>query len=230
MDVAQALARFRLLCAVCSYSSSVCAAQSVRAPACSRMCRSASWLSSSSPARRPFWQGKLDRSVLEEVKKATSPDVHHVQSMEVSPGVFKVGPYWEAARSRPQAESTDRACPAGGDGCMHLWTGQPSRCLRVCRAACLSQQHPTARAVLTVPALRPDCPGPATRMCRARWRARRTMCMPTPPDRRHVSPPSSSPFRSKLSLNLLAACRRPASASPPPGSAASPRNCHLLLL
>ncbi|KAL4430176.1 hypothetical protein ABPG77_004958 [Micractinium sp. CCAP 211/92] len=34
-------------------------------------------------------QGKLDRSVLEEVKKATSPDVHHVQSVEVSPGVFK---------------------------------------------------------------------------------------------------------------------------------------------
>ncbi|KAL4434134.1 hypothetical protein ABPG75_000575 [Micractinium tetrahymenae] len=34
-------------------------------------------------------QGKLNKNVLEEVKKATSPDVHHVQSVEVSPGVFK---------------------------------------------------------------------------------------------------------------------------------------------
>lgn len=45
----------------------------------------------------PGRQGKLDRSVLEEVKKATSPDVHHVQSVEVSPGVFKVGGAAEGA-------------------------------------------------------------------------------------------------------------------------------------
>ncbi|PSC76660.1 3-hydroxyacyl-dehydrogenase [Micractinium conductrix] len=34
-------------------------------------------------------KGKLDASVLEEVRKATSPDVHHATGVEVSPGVFK---------------------------------------------------------------------------------------------------------------------------------------------
>lgn len=34
-------------------------------------------------------QGKLSPSVLEDVRKATSPDVHHAQGVEVSPGVFQ---------------------------------------------------------------------------------------------------------------------------------------------
>ncbi|PRW58752.1 putative anion transporter chloroplastic isoform X2 [Chlorella sorokiniana] len=34
-------------------------------------------------------QGKLSPSVLEDVRKATSPDVHHAQGVEVSPGVYK---------------------------------------------------------------------------------------------------------------------------------------------
>ncbi|KAL4860063.1 hypothetical protein ACK3TF_000278 [Chlorella vulgaris] len=34
-------------------------------------------------------RGVLDRSMLEEIRKATSPDVHRASSVEVSPGVFK---------------------------------------------------------------------------------------------------------------------------------------------